>query len=363
MAWRGRVARGRASRRRATHVRSRPARVACSAALAALAVVASGCARVEPPDAYGNVEATAVVVASEVGGALVSFTVQEGQDVAAGAAVGAVDPTALELQRDQLVAQRAATASKGDEAARQVPVIEAQQAAAVAQQQAAVAQRAALGSQLEIARRALDRTTRLVAQQAATAQQLDQAERDVRVFEDQARAQDQQIEAQGRQAAAHAGQIAAVQAQRQTVAHQVSSAAAQVAQVDDRIKKSRITNPSPGTVLVTYARPGEIVQPGQPLYRIADLSVVDVRAYLTEPQLADVQIGQMVAVGFDAAGGRQRLSGTVSWIAREAEFTPTPIQTRDERADLVYAIKIRVPNDERRLKIGMPVDVELRPGR
>ena len=104
------------------------AMVACRAMLAFLAVAAFGCARAEPPDAYGNVEATAVVVASEVGGALVSFTVQEGQDVAAGAAVGEVDATALELQRDQLVAQRAATASKGDEAARQVPVIEAQQA-------------------------------------------------------------------------------------------------------------------------------------------------------------------------------------------------------------------------------------------
>ena len=80
-------------------------------------------------------------------------------------------------------------------------------------------------------------------------------------------------------------------------------------------------------------------------------------------ELADVKLGQSVAVGFDAAGGRQSLPGTVSWIAGEAEFTPTPIQTRDERADLVYAIKIRVPNDERRLKIGMPVDVELRPGR
>jgi HlyD family secretion protein len=101
-----------------------------------------------------------------------------------------------------------------------------------------------------------------------------------------------------------------------------------------------------------------MVQPGQPLYKIADLDAVDVRAYVTEPQLASVKIGQQARVTSDAGESRQTLTGTVSWVSSQAEFTPTPIQTRDERADLVYAVKIRVPNKDGALKIGMPVDVD-----
>jgi HlyD family secretion protein len=139
----------------------------------------------------------------------------------------------------------------------------------------------------------------------------------------------------------------------------VSAADAQVAQVSDRIRRSQVVNPGAGTVLVTYARPGEIVQPGQPLYKIANLDSVDVRAYVTEPQLASVRIGQQARVTVDSGANRQTLGGTVSWVAAQAEFTPTPIQTREERADLVFAFKVRVPNPNGALKIGMPVDVEL----
>jgi len=137
--------------------------------------------------------------------------------------------------------------------------------------------------------------------------------------------------------------------------------AAQIGQVDERIRKAQIVNPSAGTVLVTYAREGEVVQPGQPLYKIADLSVVDVRAYITEPQLALVRVGQQARITVDAGNAQQALDGSVSWVAAQAEFTPTPIQTREERADLVYAIKIRVANANGVLKIGMPVDVTFGP--
>ena len=329
-----------------------------------LAALVAGCARTDAPDAYGNVEAVEVTVSAEVGGQLESFAVDEGQQLDANAVVGSIDAKPLQLQRDQAEAQRAATESRVTEVARQVPVLEAQRAAAMAQRDAASAQRAALESQLEIARRTLDRTQRLVAQQAATAQQLDQAERDVRVLEDQVKAQAQQVEAQGRQAAAHESQIAAVQAQRQTASHQVASAAAQVAQIDDRIRRTHITNPSAGTVLVRYVRAGENVQPGQPLYKIADLSAVDVRAYVSETQLSSVKMGQHMQVTFDTAPGERRsAAGAVTWISRQAEFTPTPTQTRDERADLVYAIKVRVPNQDGALKIGMPVDVDFGNGR
>ena len=323
-----------------------------------VALAIGGCAREAAPDAYGNVEAKEVVISPEAAGRLTRLSVEDGQMLAAGAVVGEVDSTPLVLQRNQLTAQHAGTVSRVGELDQLVQALMAQRDAAEAQWQAAIAQRGALQSQLEIARRAHERTERLFAKQAATAQQLDQAERDDRVLQDQIKAQEQQIEAQGRQVAAQTAQIAATQAQRKTALAQVSSADAQVTQVDDRIRRSLVTNPSPGTVLVTYARAGEMVQPGQPLYKIANLDAVDVRAYIGEPQLASVRVGRRARVTVDAGDTRKILTGTVSWVAAQAEFTPTPIQTRDERADLVYAIKIRVPNQDGVLKIGMPVDVE-----
>ena len=328
--------------------------------LLGVGVVLASCNKAPQPDAYGNVEATEVIVSAEAAGQLTSFSVDEGQQLAAGMSVGSVDPTQLTLQRGQLVAQRNAAASRVGEVDRQVQALSAQRDALQAQHDAAVAQRGALVSQQEIAQRNHDRTQRLFAQQAATSQQLDQAERDDRVLQDQIKAQDEQISAQVRQVAAQAAQIAAAQQQRNTAQTQVAAADAQVAQIDDRIHKSTVTNPSAGTVLVTYAKPGEIVQPGQPLYKIADMSAVDVRAYVSEPQLANVKIGGQMRVNVDVGGSnRQTLTGQVTWVATQAEFTPTPIQTRDERADLVYAIKIRVSNQNGVLKIGMPVDVEV----
>ncbi|PYR76803.1 MAG: HlyD family secretion protein [Acidobacteria bacterium] len=324
-----------------------------------LALAAGACARSEQPDAYGNVEATEVVVSSEVGGQLTTFTVEEGQTLAAGDTAGTVDPTQLTLQRQQAMAQRETAASRVNEVDQQVAALTAQRDALQAQHDAAVAQRSALQAQLEIARRNHERMQRLYAQQAATAQQLDQAERDDRVLQEQIKAQDAQIAAQGRQVAAQAAQVAAAQQQQRTAQTQIAAADAQVAQVDDRIKRAAITNPSAGTVLVTYAKPGEIVQPGQPLYKIADVGTVDVRAYVTEPQLAAVKVGKQARVSVDAGNdNHQTLNGTVSWVSSQAEFTPTPIQTREERADLVYAVKIRVPNQNGMLKIGMPVDVD-----
>jgi len=319
---------------------------------------AAACDREAAPDAYGNVEATEVVVSSEVGGQLTAFTVDEGQTLTAGQTAGSIDPTPLTLQRGQAVAQRESAVSRVVEVDRQVAVLSAQRDALQAQHDAAVAQRGALQSQLEIARRNHERTKRLFAQQAATSQQLDQAERDDRVLQDQLIAQEQQIQAQARQVEAQGAQIAAARQQQQTARTQVTATDAQVAQLDDRIKRSTITNPSAGTVLVTYVKPGEVVQAGQPLYKIANMGAVDVRAYVSEPQLAEMKVGRQARVTLDSGESRQTLNGTVSWVSTQAEFTPTPIQTRDERADLVYAVKVRVPNENGVLKIGMPVDVE-----
>lgn len=323
-----------------------------------LLLLAAACNREPQPDAYGNVEATEVIVSSEVAGQLTAFTVDEGQQLTAGQTAGTVDPTQMTLQRSQLIAQRDVAASRVGEVDRQVAVLAAQRDALQAQHDAAVAQRGALESQIEIARRNHERTQRLIAQQAATSQQLDQAERDYRVLQDQIKAQDEQIQAQKRQVAAQTAQIAATEQQQRTAQTQVSAADAQVAQIEDRIRRSTIANPSAGTVLATYVKPGEIVQAGQPLYKIADMGTVDVRAYLTEPQLASVKLGSSARVNVDSGDSRQTLTGTVSWVSTQAEFTPTPIQTREERADLVYAIKIRVANQNGVLKVGMPVDVE-----
>jgi HlyD family secretion protein len=314
-----------------------------------VAALAAGCARTQEPDAYGNVEATEVVVGAEASGQILKFDVDEGVKLAAAAAVGTIDRTELELQRDQASAQQSANRSRVSEIQQQVEGLRAER-------EAAVAERAALAAQHEIAQRAYERVQRLYAQQAATAPQLDSAERDVRTLAEQIKAQDRQI-------AARAQQIDAARAQQVTARQQVTASEAQVQQFGERIRKSTIVNPVAGTVLATYAKAGEFVQQGQPLYKIANLEAVDVRAYVAETQLARVRLGQSVQVSVDVGKDqRQTLPGSVTWIASEAEFTPTPIQTREERADLVYAIKIRVANEGGLLKIGMPADVNLSAG-
>jgi HlyD family secretion protein len=277
-----------------------------------------GCAAKKAPDAYGNFEAVEVVVSSQSTGQLQWFSAAEGTSLAAGAVVGLVDTTQLALERTQSLAQRSATEARVVAAGGQVGVYEAQ---------------------LAVARRTLDRTRRLYDQRAATAQQLDQAERDYRTL---------------------VAQIQAAQAQRQSVVKEVSSTSAHVDQIRDRITKSQVINPRAGTVLATFARAGEVVQSGQPLYRIANLDTLVLRAYVAESQLAAVKLGQRVQVHVDQRDGtRTDAAGVVSWVASKAEFTPTPVQTRDERTDLVYAVKINVANPNGTLKIGMPADVDI----
>ena len=285
-----------------------------------LALLAA-CNRDRDPDAYGTFEAEEVVVSAQTTGQLVTFTPVEGAQLARGAIVAIVDTTQLSLERQQVVAQRQATGSRADEVTQQIRVLEIQRV---------------------IARRNYDRTRRLFAEKAATAQQLDQAERDYRVL---------------------GAQIDALRAQQQSVAREVSSSAAHVAQISERVDKSSIENPERGTVLATFVHAGELVQPGQPLYRIANLDTLTLRAYVSETQLHSLRLGGQVEVRIDSGNGNtSALAGTITWISSKAEFTPTPIQTRDERADLVYAVKVRVPNARGLLKIGMPADVTLRSG-
>jgi HlyD family secretion protein len=284
--------------------------------LIGLASALAACQTAKQPDAYGSIEATEVVVGSQASGQLTAFVPAEGDVLAAGAIAAVVDTSALVLQRDQIVAQRQESASRVDEAAKQLGVLDAQRA---------------------IALRTLERTTRLFNQQAATAQQLDQADRDYKTL---------------------MAQIAAARAQQRTASQGVMSVGARIAQVQDQIRKASVTNPIAGTVLATYVKTGEIVQPGQALYKIANLDTVELRAYVTEPQLSEVKLGRVVQVAIDAGDQRRTLPGVVSWVSSQAEFTPTPIETRDERSNLVYAVKVRVANPNGALKIGMPADIE-----
>ncbi len=286
-----------------------------AAVLGAL-TLAAACAGPGDPDAYGNFEAIEVVVAAQTSGPIERFDAVEGQPLAAGAVAVVMDTTALVLDRRQVGAQRAAMTARLAEVAEQIRVLEVQR---------------------EIAQRSYERTKRLSEQQAATAQQLDQAERDHRTV---------------------LAQLDAARAQQRSVGLEADAVEARVAQARDRVSRATVTNPVAGTVLATYARAGEVVAPGQPLYKVASLDTLELRAYVSGAQLAAVKLGQGVTVRVSGAGGALReLPGTVSWIASQAEFTPTPVQTRDERTDLVYAIKVRVANADGALKIGMPADL------
>lgn len=281
-------------------------------AAAVVAAAAAGCGD-GAPYAYGNFEATEVAVSAELSGTLLRFDIDEGQALAAGAVAGQIDTVPLGLQRGELLAQREALQLAAAEAEAQIGVLDAQ---------------------LATAREDSGRTARLYAAGAATAQALSRAQGEVAVLKE-------------RTAAARAGVRRARQEER--------TIEARVAQVEERLAKSRITNPIDGTVLTTYVEAGEFVQPGRPLYTIARLDTLTLRAWVSGAQLAGLRLGDEVRVRVDA--GRDSLHvlrGRITWIASEAEFTPTPIQTRDERVDLVYAVKVRVANPDGIAKVGMP---------
>jgi HlyD family secretion protein len=283
---------------------------------ALLALGSAGCGAGGEPDAYGNFEAIEVVVSAQSTGPIQRFVAAEGMTLAPGDTVALIDTTQLSLERAQALAQRGA--------------VDARRAQLSDELRAAEAQR-------EIAGRTLERTRRLHAGNAATQQQLDQAERDFRVLD---------------------AQLAALRSARTGTSQEYVGSGARLALLEDRLARSVVTAPSGGTVLATYAREGEMVQAGQPLVRIAALDTLELRAWVGGDQLARVALGQRVTVRVSGADGALHASpGVVTWIAGKAEFTPTPVQTRDERAELVYGIKVRVANPDGALKIGMPADV------
>lgn len=286
-----------------------------------LLLLASACGRSTEFDAMGNFEATEIVVSAEAAGRILDFTIEEGETVEAGRQVGTIDTVQLYLQKLQLERQRASVRSNRPDIAKQVTALREQ----IAKQQTE--------------RR---RVENLLRDGAATNKQLDDIDAQIKVLEGQL-----------------AAQLSTLNNNAAAIDENASAIELQIAQIDDRLAKCRIASPITGTVLAKYAETGELAAAGRPLMKVADLKRLYLRAYFTSDQLADLQLGQEVTVTADFGGdARYDYRGRVTWIAAESEFTPKTIQTRDTRANLVYAVKIAVENDGR-LKIGLAGEVHL----
>ena len=266
-------------------------------------------------DAAGTFEATEILISSEASGVIRQFNIEEGQVVKAGTQVGVIDTTQLYLQKLQLLGTRRSLQVSRPDVDKQITA-----------------------TREEIARLRTEkaRIENLIRGDAATGQQLDEVNAHLRM-------------AEGRLSA----QINLLQSTVGSLEEQSSTVDIQVAQIEDKLAKCRIVNPVTGTVLKKYAEVHEVSSPARPLYRIADLETVYLRAYITSDHLTKVQSGRQVKVYADyGARERREYGGRIVWISDRAEFTPKTIQTRNERAHLVYAVKIAVPNDGC-LKIGM----------
>ena len=287
----------------------------------AAVVLAASCGTEAEFDAQGTFEATEVVVSSEATGRILNFEVEEGMAVEANQMVGAIDSVQLHLQRKQLVAQQSALLGSRPDVKKQV---------------------AALREQIAKQNEELRRVENMLKDGAATKKQKDDIEAQIKILE-------RQLDAT----------LSTLGKNTSTINDNSAALEAQIAALDDRISKCSILSPVGGTVLVKYAEAGELASVGKPLMKIADLKNIYLRAYFTSDQLANIKLGDEVKVVADF-GGEERYdyTGRVAWISSESEFTPKTIQTKDSRANLVYAVKIAVENDGR-LKIGLAGEVVL----
>ncbi|WP_027124993.1 HlyD family secretion protein [Gelidibacter mesophilus] len=265
-------------------------------------------------DGYGNFEATEITVSAENNGKLMQFEVSEGDQLMKDKFIGYIDTIPLALKREQLEVSKAVISSKSKGVLSQINV---------------------LNAQLKTANTNRERTENLIKDNAGTQKQLDDVQGQIDVIKNQ---------------------IRSVEIQNAPVVNELKSIDVQLKQIDDQIQKSKIINPINGTVLTKYSEPNEITSFGRPLYKIADLSTMQLRVYISETQLANIKIGQEVTVKIDDADTMRSYECKISWIASEAEFTPKIIQTKEERVALVYAVKVDVVNDGS-LKIGMPAEL------
>jgi HlyD family secretion protein len=290
-------------------------------ATALLTVLAACHAKQALYDASGTFEAVETIVSAEAAGNIQALDLEEGQTLKAGQVVGAIDSVQLYLRKKQLEAQiRAVLSTKPDIAA----------------------QTAALQEQLRQAVRERQRTANLLQADAATQKQLDDWDTQIDVIKKQIAAQESSLGITS-----------------SSLYKEADPLYVQIAQLNDQLDKCRIVNVVNGTVLTKYAEAGEVTAVGKPIYKIAGLNTIILRAYITGDQISRVRLGQSVKVLVDDTKDTYRTyPGTIEWVSGKAEFTPKTIQTKDERANLVYAVKIRVNNDGY-LKIGMYADVKL----
>ncbi len=298
-------------------------------------------------DASGVFEARETIIAAEIPGQIVKMPIEEGQTLAAGAVAAEIDCTQLELQKAQIQASDAAITERTTEAKPQLEVLREQQ-------KATEAQLAVQRQQLQVLERERKRFAALVAGKAAPAKQLDDIEGQIAVLQRQMASTQSQVAILRQQRQSYSAQVAL---QNRATSSERQPTQARIAEIDEQISKCKVVNPIAGTVLTKYAEQYEFATPGKPLYRIADLTNIILRAYITGDQLGSVKLDQPVRVFIDSgADSFRELPGTLVWVSDKAEFTPKTIQTKSERSNLVYAVKIRVPNDGS-LKIGMYAEV------
>lgn len=268
----------------------------------------------EKADGYGNFEATEVTVSSESNGKIVFLNMEEGQELEAQKQVGLIDTLQMHFTKQELFAAKNTITSKSA---------------------SVLSQKSVLDEQLKTARLEQKRIENMFAENAATKRQVDEINGKVSVI---------------------LQQIKGVGSQNAPIINDLKSIDVQIEKINDQIKKSNITNPIQGVVLNKYAEPGEVTGFGKPLYKIADVSEMTLRVFVSETQLSQIKMGQEVTVKIDAAKEMKTYKGSISWIAAQAEFTPKIIQTKEERVNLVYAVKVKVKNDGG-LKIGMPAEM------
>jgi HlyD family secretion protein len=272
-------------------------------------------------DASGSFEAVETIIAAEATGKILSFTISEGEQLNAGQLIGAIDSTQLYLTRLQLLQNKKAILSGRPDTKAQVESLKKELASAIDDR---------------------NRIANLVKGGVASQKQLDDADSRVSILQ-----------------ARITSQSSALGTTTSALNEQAATTEIQLAQVEDQLRKCKLVNPISGVVLTKYAEPNELTSIGKPLYKIADLSTMILRAYVSGNQLAQLKLNRKVTVSADdGKGGLTAAEGTVTWISDKAEFTPKTIQTKDERANLVYAIKVSVKNDGS-YKIGMYGEVKL----
>ncbi|MDA0195369.1 MAG: HlyD family efflux transporter periplasmic adaptor subunit [Bacteroidetes bacterium] len=269
-------------------------------------------------DGYGYFEADETVISAQMPGELITFNISEGELLEEGVLIGVIDTMDLTLKREEIKATQEVIAANSTNIATQIEVLK---------------------SELLNLEREKKRLRNLVDAGAATTQQLDDINGKIVVIN---------------------SQISNIQSQKINIKRQINSTKVQLAQIDEKIKKSKIVNPVNGTVLSKLAQVKEYTAPGKPLYKIASLEQLKLRVYVSGSQLSSVKIGNSYTIKIDGSDGELiSYPGTMVWIASEAEFTPKSIQTKEERLDLVYAMKLSVKNDGR-IKIGMPGELWLK---